>query len=174
MSWQTATRAGIMAVSSAVIVGVGGPALVRSAVRPPLPAQHVAPVADAGAPAGRLTGLARSSEPATPSVVVPVPTRLTIGLLARPRTVRGKARFTVHGILRSAVDDSPAAGRVTLWRKTPNGTWKAILARRPTAPDGSVDLLVEQSGRRAVYRMTVTASPVFRATTSADLVVRRR
>jgi hypothetical protein len=107
-----------------------------------------------------------------PVVVTATSLKLT---LVPPLTRSGtKARAVLRGTLLKAGSKAPVSGRVTLWRRTRSGRWTAVLADRPTSPEGVVEFVVAQSGRSAVYRLTFLAQAPYLASTSGNLTVRRR
>jgi hypothetical protein len=172
-----AARNGVMAASLAVIVLMGGRALVDE------PHPVSAPLAPRSVPATQ-TFLNSTSPPVPEQDAVdvlgamtagsqgtPISTVLTLERVLQPQAQRG--RITLRARLMTATTLEPVDGPVTLWRRTPSGRWKAIISDRATSASGLVLLQIQQAGARSVYRLTFAADGVHAASTSALVTVRR-
>ena len=176
-----ATRAGVMVASLAVIVLMGGRALLTSsptadsaslaAATASAPARSASP-----SPSADSDGPGSGTEAVTPARAggsVATPTSLVLQKVTVPGTRPKRGRITLRGELTDPVTQEPVRGELTLWRRTAEGRWKPILTDRPTSAGGVVLLDVVQSAGRAVYRLTFAPDGAHAASTSPAVTVRR-
>jgi len=183
--FAVATRAGVMVASLAVIVLMGGRALlldsspvsetaplrpsastpVRTASTSPKPT--ASPSGSAAAPTAGVT-----SDPFSGTGAA-APTGLLLQKVTVPGTHPKRGRITLRAELTDPTTAQPVEGAVTLWRRTAEGHWKAILSDRATSAAGVVLLDVVQSAGRSVYRVSFAPDGKHAAATSAAITVRR-
>jgi len=178
-----ATRAGVMVASLAVIVLMGGRALLTSsptadsaslaAATASAPARSASPSPSADADADGPGSGTEAVTPARAGGSVATPTSLVLQKVTVPGTRPKRGRITLRGELTDPVTQEPVRGELTLWRRTAEGRWKPILTDRPTSAGGVVLLDVVQSAGRAVYRLTFAPDGAHAASTSPAVTVRR-
>lgn len=185
-------RASMMSASLAVIVLIGGRAMMSdtkpvsdATARPVVVARAVGPaVAHSGiAAVGHSRAAATPSTPSASAGVsgtacstttaVAVATELQLEHVDAPAVGNDPKHLLLLGSLTEEVTGRPVTGPVTLWRKARFGLWKSVLARRMTSAGGIVLLNVDQTGNRAVYRLTFDGDAGHGASASPNVTVTR-
>ena len=166
-------RGTVVAASLAVIVAVGGRALL---VDPkPVAATSQLAAVDASPSPSAAAALVSVDSPAaaTSSPAAVEPTTITLQQVTRVDRAPRRGHITLRGDLANALTREPVEGRLTLWRRTTQGRWKPVITDRPTSSAGLVLLDVVQSAGRSTYRLTVDADGAHAAATSPSVTVRR-
>ena len=142
MAWQLWVRGVVMSISAAVIMGVGGPALLRDARTATDPVSSVALTATSSPPAPEPAPSAHWGTDARDDSAVGtrppgVLSTLALTLVVAPKGAGRTAPLVLRGTMLESATRTPVRASVTLWRQTRPGHWKQGAGRparrRPTA-----------------------------------------